>query len=90
MELAVVKVHQFDEWRTRLWLPGKCEKIVDLLIIDAMKNHHVEFYRSEPYPECCIDTGENLVLPVVSRYSPVSFGIQAVKADIDPAQPGTF
>ena len=37
-----------------------------------------------------IDPGKHLAQPVTSRYPLVGVGVQAVEADVDPAEPGLF
>ena len=46
MVIAVVEMHQFDQLEDEVPVaPDKREEIIDLGIIDAVQDHHVQFYR---------------------------------------------
>jgi len=91
MIVAVIEMHQLDELEDKVSVtPYKSQEVIDLVIVDPGEDHHVEFYRGKAGPERCIDPGKHIAQPVATGDPLAGPGVQAVKADVDPAEAGLF
>jgi len=91
MVVTVVEMHQLDELEDKIPVaPDIVQEIIDLIVVNPGKDYHVEFDRGEIRPECGINPGKNISQAITAGDPLVGLRIQAVKADVDPAQTGLF
>ena len=87
--ITVVEVHQFDKLEHKVPVaPDEREEIVYLGIIDPVKDHHVQFYRSQPGIRRRFYPFEYITEPVTAGDLFVRLVVQAVKAHVHPPETG--
>ncbi|OQC71057.1 MAG: hypothetical protein BWX50_00649 [Euryarchaeota archaeon ADurb.Bin009] len=88
VELALVELHQLDDLQDEVPLrPDERHEVVQFILVDALKEHHIQLDRGQADLDRRIDAGKDIREAIFPRDGRITLGAERIEADVHPGKP---